>query len=565
MIEILTTRFLLDLNSTVLGRIEAYLKKKLAQQRAVSQDMLKLCHTFSENLFEHNDQVARWTPVCGANATYSFLSQRPQKGQGQRTSVTDGLAPTTVSTQKLDGEVFELEVDSTSNSPSSEPTPSTTTAVTSANDSNWSVVSRSPKLGGNSPSFGASTPRPILGSSPPVTSMASSPNQTQLQTPFRKSRAPSLASSPGQADFSPSPWKVGPNTSVKGPSKTGATPYRISPMAYGSAPKFSPGGSSSGFNTTPNNSTVPLSTIPLGTKQPIVKSPPITRSKLNQAGSALSSASSVSVARRGSASSSSPAPAAISSPAVGSVFTPVVKDGPSVKMSQKERKRLLREQQQQQQQSPQSQQKDIAPSTPMGWGNPFQPSSPSPSQSPWNVPRTSPAVATASVPPSVTAEVRSKTTSIPAPGSTVTEAESPFAMYAKGKEKAKKPIEQESPAFTLNDIIQQEKHDLKKRNEKSSRSLKDIQREEEFEKWWALESQRAQGVGPVEDESSCRPADTKSHNNNRRKHGKPKNRANSNTQSHGENHSGPNNQTSGEATSSNNHQGRRNQRLTVNT
>lgn len=71
---------------------------------------------------------------------------------------------------------------------------------------------------------------------------------------------------------------------------------------------------------------------------------------------------------------------------------------------------------------------------------------------------------------------------------------SPFSMYKdKGKAPSKSPgDDSKAPAPALGDIIRQEQKKMEAKTQQSSRSLKEIQQEEEFDKWWAMESERIQ-------------------------------------------------------------------------
>lgn len=66
---------------------------------------------------------------------------------------------------------------------------------------------------------------------------------------------------------------------------------------------------------------------------------------------------------------------------------------------------------------------------------------------------------------------------------------SPFAMY---KNKGKTPSKPAVPPPTLGDIIQQEQKKVEIQAQQNTKSLKEIQQEEEFDKWWARESERQQ-------------------------------------------------------------------------
>jgi hypothetical protein len=70
--------------------------------------------------------------------------------------------------------------------------------------------------------------------------------------------------------------------------------------------------------------------------------------------------------------------------------------------------------------------------------------------------------------------------------------DSPFAIYKNGDDavraKPKKPTETYQP--TLADIIRQEQRDVREQERAASKTLKEIQQEEEFNKWWTAESKR---------------------------------------------------------------------------
>jgi hypothetical protein len=79
--------------------------------------------------------------------------------------------------------------------------------------------------------------------------------------------------------------------------------------------------------------------------------------------------------------------------------------------------------------------------------------------------------------------------------------DSPFALY-KTPRKSKEEVRMEEPSLTkptLADIIRQEQHNVQKQAWQSTRSLKDIQQEEEFQKWWSKESQKMQGAKGSDD------------------------------------------------------------------
>lgn len=79
--------------------------------------------------------------------------------------------------------------------------------------------------------------------------------------------------------------------------------------------------------------------------------------------------------------------------------------------------------------------------------------------------------------------------------SEATQEESPFAVYkASGGNKDQSHQEEVSLEPTLADIIQQEHHNVQQQAWQATRTLRDIQQEEEFQKWWAKESQRAQDL-----------------------------------------------------------------------
>ncbi|CAN6615686.1 hypothetical protein TRVA0_006S01772 [Trichomonascus vanleenenianus] len=132
-----------------------------------------------------------------------------------------------------------------------------------------------------------------------------------------------------------------------------------------------------------------------------------------------------------------------------SASSPAIKFSAPPKVSQKERKRIQKEQHQHQK-----------PETPVE-----ATSSSVPPASPWEI-KPAAAVGKAS-------------------------SESPFAVYQSGeKRKAKQPSEVYKP--TLADIIRQEQRDNENRQRRSTRSLKEIQQEEEFERWWREESLKYQ-------------------------------------------------------------------------
>lgn len=66
---------------------------------------------------------------------------------------------------------------------------------------------------------------------------------------------------------------------------------------------------------------------------------------------------------------------------------------------------------------------------------------------------------------------------------------SPFAAY---KNKGKATSKSAAPPPTLGDIIQQEQKKVEIQAQQNTKSLKEIQQEEEFDKWWAMESERQQ-------------------------------------------------------------------------
>jgi hypothetical protein len=163
--------------------------------------------------------------------------------------------------------------------------------------------------------------------------------------------------------------------------------------------------------------------------------------------------------------SEQPKPSKLSIPSSSSpfsTFTPTVIEVPS-KLSQKERKRLNRERASQ----PDKVERD-SPETSIVGSTP-------PVSSPWSVPVDSTPSASSS---------------------------SPFAMYANGSRKGKS--KKHDPGPTLVDIIQQEKRDLRVKTEQTSKSLKDIQLEEEFEKWWTSESQKVQSLAQQAEDAKRR-------------------------------------------------------------
>jgi hypothetical protein len=81
-----------------------------------------------------------------------------------------------------------------------------------------------------------------------------------------------------------------------------------------------------------------------------------------------------------------------------------------------------------------------------------------------------------------------------------------------GNNKGKQKVD-DTVCPTLADIIRQEERDLEKRNQRATRSLKEIQQEEEFEKWWAEESEKVQQPQSTENDKENRRSDTsKGHN-----------------------------------------------------
>lgn len=74
---------------------------------------------------------------------------------------------------------------------------------------------------------------------------------------------------------------------------------------------------------------------------------------------------------------------------------------------------------------------------------------------------------------------------------TTAAAESPFAAYKNGSQKTKAQAKRpEVYQPTMADIIRQEQRDLQEQQRHANKTLKEIQQEEEFNKWWAAEAKR---------------------------------------------------------------------------